>query len=161
MASSENRGRIRIDQDVRNLATLSTNNSSGWQDWKTTVVDSVRIAGGRQIFRVTLEDGRFNLNYIDYELTAPCPVVDISNCVRSEESVENQNIWLGGAKADWFESTCNWSKGHFPTECEDVVIAPGVLLEIQSGEQAECYSLEVLGRIIVHHGASLEVVTRE
>ena len=35
---------------------------------------------------------------------------------------DNINEWIGPAIGSWYDSIYNWSQGHFPTHCEDVII---------------------------------------
>ena len=83
---------------------------------------------------------------IEYEIPA-CLCEDGAtslDCNRSSTASENINRWVGGSSGDWFGDFCNWSKGCFPTQCDDVIIdLDDAQITIQNGEVASCYNLQL------------------
>ena len=63
------------------------------------------------------------------------------NCTRFDDNEENKNIWVGESNVGWYDHPCNWSKGHFPTECNTVVIPSDKIIYIEPEQIAVCYDI--------------------
>ncbi len=83
-----------------------------------------------------------------------------ASCATSGSCVSNPvNTWIGSANGIWGQSAGNWSRGVVPEKCDAVVIPAGKNVVIQSGDFAECYTLQidVNANFDVESGGILEV----
>lgn len=63
------------------------------------------------------------------------------NIIGDDYECSDDNIWLNlTGTGSWFDHTINWSKGHFPKECENVVINNGLSLTIESSDTIYVHS---------------------
>ncbi|NND06510.1 MAG: hypothetical protein HKN87_09020 [Saprospiraceae bacterium] len=63
--------------------------------------------------------------------------------VRSTCTNISVNTWMGPAVGFWHADATNWSLGHIPTSCDQVVIGTGNHIQVASGETAEGYSIDI------------------
>jgi hypothetical protein len=161
MATNNNTGIITLSIDGNDLATVNTPaTSQGWQDWQTASANNINIPGGEHVFRIYLNEGGLNLNWFEFEYEGPCECeINNSNCQRSNLPNENLNKWIGPINGSWKDSPCNWSKGCFPTMCDDVVVEGGRSIRIEENEIVKVFSisLEEGAELIVETGAQLEI----
>ncbi|HLS28167.1 MAG TPA: endo-1,3-alpha-glucanase family glycosylhydrolase [Opitutales bacterium] len=60
-------GRLTLFFDDKLAAgSVELPSTGGWQTWETVVVPAVRLKAGVQTMRLAIEEGFFNLNYIDF-----------------------------------------------------------------------------------------------
>jgi len=73
------------------------------------------------------------------------------------------NIWTGATTGDWHQNPAYWSLGHIPTDCDHVIIPNGYKVTVQSGNIANCYTLEVHANagFFVMPDAELNVIVGE
>jgi len=154
MASNNNTGRISFSIDGEVLCTLDApGESDGWQDWHTAEASSIPIPGGKHTLRVFLDEGGFNLNWLEFEYEEPCTCADNDQtCTRSATEVENRNIYIGPKVGNWMDSPCNWSKGCLPTVCDDVIIQSGTEVTIGASDSVSAYKL------IIESGATVNLL---
>lgn len=74
-----------------------------------------------------------------------------------------QNSWIGGS-GSWSELS-NWSLGHMPLRCEDVIITnvgPSITVDVLSGSTIEVHSLTTIGNVDIRlgEGANFRVETQ-
>lgn len=80
--SSSNTVSMQLDgADI--VTNLVLNNSGGWQVWKTTTAHHIHIPSGQHIFRLKMNSGGFNINYMlvrpsDYSSVETQPKTQIS-----------------------------------------------------------------------------------
>ncbi len=53
------------------------------------------------------------------------------------------NTWQGPQVDNWNKTPVYWETGRLPTTCDDVVIPSGYSITLQSGNSAECHTLQV------------------
>jgi len=67
-------------------------------------------------------------------------------------------MWSGPTNRNWYDNPGYWSKGRFPTVCDDVVIPSGVLVNVRNGFHAWSNTLDVQGELETKPGAELDSV---
>lgn len=73
-----------------------------------------------------------------------CENPPVSNCARGPIPADNINKWIGPTIGNWYDDKCNWSKGDFPTECDDVIIdLNNANITLRSGASAFGYTFHV------------------
>lgn len=56
----------------------------------------------------------------------------------------NENRWIGPMIGYWYDDPCHWSKGSFPTPCDDVVIdIENTKVVLRSGSNAYGFTIDV------------------
>ena len=61
-------GSLRVKLDDELLGTVDVTGTGGWQDWQTFSIEGVELTGGKeQQLRLEIQDGGFNLNWLEFE----------------------------------------------------------------------------------------------
>ncbi len=83
------------------------------------------------------------------------------SCVRSYNATDNINEWVGPRDGYWYEDPCYWSKGVFPTSCDDVLIdmSTGGSVTIRPGATGYGYTIEVTQGTIFETAIGAELCT--
>ncbi len=85
----------------------------------------------------------------------------ISDCTFGEAECVNPgslNEWVGPSFGMW-NIASNWSQSRVPILCDNVLITPGNIVTLQSGQYGECYTLDIKAgaELIVELGSELNV----
>lgn len=72
-ASTGSAGKISLSaNDYKITESIALPNTGGYQDWETTTVEDVYFKSGKNVLRVKIDVGGFNLNYLEFtKQTAP------------------------------------------------------------------------------------------
>lgn len=80
-----------------------------------------------------------------------CENLGVANCAREANINDNINRWVGPLVGNWYDDECYWSKGSFPTECDDVVIDLNqASVTLRNGASAFGYTLKVDAAVNFH-----------
>jgi len=60
---------LTVQVDGEEVGTLDVSRTGGWQDWETVTGESVSVAGGQHVVRVTASGRLFNLNWFGFDDT--------------------------------------------------------------------------------------------
>ena len=60
---------LTVQVDGEEVGTLDVPRTGGWQDWETVTGESVSVAGGQHVVRVTASGRLFNLNWFGFDDT--------------------------------------------------------------------------------------------
>ncbi len=91
-ASGSSGSKVHFENDgVAITPQITLAGTSGWQNWKTTVVNGVILTKGTHKLRIRIDQGGSNLNY--FKLSDPVAVSDIPfNFLYAESAVDGKSI---------------------------------------------------------------------
>ena len=67
VASPNTGGSLRIQMAGQDVASLVVPNTGAWQTWTTATVPSISLNAGQQILKLAVDNGGWNVNYIDMQ----------------------------------------------------------------------------------------------
>ncbi len=84
-------------------------------------------------------------------------VEDYFTIFKDVQSCEALNAWVGDSTGDWHSDENNWSQGHFPLICEQVIIPSNTQITISADNKAYAYSLNLgsFSTLHVYSGGSI------
>ncbi|WP_086929657.1 carbohydrate-binding protein [Agarilytica rhodophyticola] len=121
-----------------NLGTFNVESTGGWQNFTTLTLRNIRLSGGRQVIRLRMIGGNFNINWLKFNASESS---NITTAIRN-------GGW--GATATWSNGVPNANKRAVIPQGRTVTLwggkptAKGVVVQgvLQVGEQAGAdYSL--------------------
>ncbi len=62
-----------LDENENILASFYSNSTNGWQNW-ANISEQVELSAGIQTIKIVANSGNWNINWIDFQLTACCNV---------------------------------------------------------------------------------------
>ncbi|WP_254523756.1 family 16 glycosylhydrolase [Natrinema caseinilyticum] len=65
VASNDGGGTFTLLQDQRGLTTFDVPDTGGWQSWTTVTARDVSFSSGTQVIRIYVEEGGFNLDWLE------------------------------------------------------------------------------------------------
>jgi hypothetical protein len=71
VASPNDGGSLRVQINDQDVASLTVPNTGAWQTWTTVTAAAVSLNAGQQILKVLVDNGGWNVNYIDVRPAAP------------------------------------------------------------------------------------------
>ena len=135
VATQQSTGKFHIELDNHPLTgTISVPSSGGWQNWRDLNVFDVVLPAGQHVFKLYIEEGEFNVNYIEFH-SPSAPDLLPMNAVAAE------------AAATGFEITVAFNK----PVAQSLPAAPGGFTLAVNGESRaiDSYSIDETGYQIV------------
>jgi len=112
--------------DSQILSSLVLSPTGNWQEYKNTESRAVHLEAGQYILRVWVDQGGFNLNYIEVIEDAGVPVASL-------ESLENPQILKNGASIQVYDLRGQFM-GNFRRKEQLKALGPGVFM-IRTGKK--------------------------
>ncbi|HSZ26491.1 MAG TPA: carbohydrate-binding protein [Cytophagaceae bacterium] len=128
IASNGGGGALHVEMDGTNVTgTVNIPNTGSWTNWQTVTLNTISLTAGNHVMRVFIENGGFNLNYINFALVTPLPITLL------DFSAKNQD----GATILQWTTIAEKNNNYFTIERSSDLIHWEDLVEIKSQGNSE------------------------
>jgi hypothetical protein len=102
VASTMTSGHLRLQMDGKDITSrINVPNTGGWQKWTTVSVPDVKLKAGKQVLRLAMGAGEFNLGSLEFRPLASQAVADFNEWKQTQFPPEHQaNAAISGPTAD-------------------------------------------------------------